>query len=222
MIFPPKIENIDCMELLTQLEDNTFDLILLDPPYFDYRTGHRKDKGDKLSQSLVQQDTKDQLKTVEQCIHKLKEGGSFWFFTNWQEAWWFQERFHSFLRNEIIWDKGNWTAGDLEGSLATEYEVIFLGTKGRGWKYRGERARCIEGWKIPRVGTNRIHSTEKPVALYEKIINLSTDEGDFIFDPYVGSGASAEAALKTGRNYLGCEIDKVYFQRATERIRRLI
>ena len=221
MVFPPQILNTDCMEVLTSIEPNTFDLALIDPPYFDYKTGHRKDKEDKLSQSLHPQSRKDQLLTVQECIRTLKEGASFWFFTNWQEAWWFQERFHSFLRNEVIWDKGNWTAGDLEGSLATEYEVIFLGVKGKGWKYRGERTRSIEGWKIPRVGTKRLHSTEKPIALYERIINIATDEGAFIFDPYVGSGASAEAAMRTNRNYLGCEIDPEYYRRITERMRRL-
>lgn len=220
MVFPPQILNTDCMEVLTTIESNTFDLALIDPPYFDYKTGHRKDKGDKLSQSLHPQSRKDQLLTVQECIRTLKEGASFWFFTNWQEAWWFQERFHTFLRNEIIWNKGNWTAGDLEGSLATEYEVIFLGTKGKGWKYKGERLRSI-WWEIARVGTDRLHSTEKPVALYEKIIELATDEGAFIFDPYVGSGASAEAAIRTRRNYLGCEIDIEYWQRATNRIKEV-
>lgn len=216
--FPPTIENIDCMELLTRIEPNTFDLALIDPPYFDYKTNYRKDKGGKLSQSLIQQSIPDQLKTVEYTIRALKDGASFWFFTNWQEAWWFQERFHTFIRNEIIWNKGNWTAGDLEGSLATEYEVIFLGVKDKGWKYRGERQRSI--WEIPRVGTDRLHSTEKPVGLYERIIHIATDEGAFIFDPYVGSGASAEAAINTRRNYMGCEIDKEYYRIATERIRR--
>lgn len=215
-ILPPQIILEDCLETLAKLDSNMFDLALIDAPYFDYRTNYRKDKGDKLSQSLVQQDYREQLKVVEQCIRVLKEGCSFWFFTNWQEAWWFQERFHSFLRNEIIWNKGNWTAGDLEGSLATEYEVIFIGTKGKGWKYKGKRIPSI--WEIDRVGTDRLHSTEKPVALYEKIINIATDEGALIFDPYLGSAASAIAAMKLKRNFLGIEIDKEYYKRGIERI----
>lgn len=207
----------DCLEYLTSLGDNTFDLCLLDPPYMDYRTKFRKDKKSKLSQSLVQQSREEQLETVTQCIRVLKGGKSFWFFTNWEEAWWFQQRFHTFLRNEIIWDKGNWTGGHLEGSLATNYEVIFLGVKDKGWKYKGERLRSI--WSIPRVGTKRVHPTEKPVELYEKIIEIATDEGDFILDTYLGSGNSAIAAKKLNRNFVGIDIDRDYYLEASRRIK---
>lgn len=200
------------------METGIFDLVLIDAPYMDYRTGHRKDKDDKLSQSLVQQDRKDQLRVVEECIRVLKDGCAFFYFTNWQEAWWFQQRFYTFLRNEIIWDKGNWAAGHLEGSLANRYEVIFLGTKGSGWKYRGGK-RIDDIWdEIPRVGTDRIHSTEKPVELYKKLIELATDKGAWVLDPYLGSGNSAVAACHLGRNFIGYEIDEVYYQRALERI----
>jgi 23S rRNA G2069 N7-methylase RlmK/C1962 C5-methylase RlmI len=54
----PTIVNADCLEALKGMEGELFDLCLLDPPYFDYKTGHRKDGGDtKLSQSLVQEKT---------------------------------------------------------------------------------------------------------------------------------------------------------------------
>lgn len=216
MIFPPLLILGDCLDHLTQMEANTADLALLDPPYFDYKTGHRKDKKDKLSQSLVQQSQEEQLRTVQESIRVLKDGRSFWFFTNWQEAWWFQQRFHTFLRNEIIWDKGNWTAGDLKGSFGNKYEVAFLGTKGKGWNYNGPRIHDI--WEIPRVGTNRIHPTEKPVDLYIKIIELSTEPGDLVLDPYMGSGASAIACMRTGRNFLGYEKDEEFYRRVVNRV----
>ena len=216
MVIEPHILNCDCMEFVKGVPDGMFDLCLLDPPYFDYQTHHRKDKESKLSQPLIHQDRKDQLRTVDECIRTLKGGRSFWFFTNWQEAWWFQQRYYTFLRNEIIWDKGNWTAGDLEGSLANKYEVIFLGVKGKGWKYNGDRIHDI--WEIPRVGTQRTHPTEKPVELYKKIIELATNPGDVVFDAYVGSGSSAEAALETGRNFIGCELDKDYCNGAIRRV----
>lgn len=211
------IINGDCLEGLKGMEHEIFDLILIDAPYFDYKTGHRKDKEDKLSQSLVQQEQKDQLIVVQECIRTLKSGRAFYYFTNWQEAWWFQQRFHTFLRNEIVWDKGNWSAGHLEGSFGNKWEAIFLGTKGRGWKYKGTRLHDI--WEIPRVGTNRIHSTEKPVELYKRIIEISTEPGDLILDPYGGSGASVIAALELDRNIICYEIDKEYHTRILKRIK---
>lgn len=206
----------DCLEALKNMDDEVFDLALIDAPYFNYKTGHRQDKGDKLSQSLVQQDRIDQLEVVQECIRTLKSGHAFYYFTNWQEAWWFQQRFHTFLRNEIVWEKNNWTAGHLEGSFGNKWEAVFLGTKGKGWKYRGNRAHDI--WEIDRVGTKRIHPTEKPVELYKQIIEASTDEGDFILDPYLGSGSSVIAAIGTNRNILGYEIDPIYYERIQRRV----
>ena len=66
----------DCLEGLKQLEGEIFDLCLIDPPYFDYKTGHRKDKEGKLSQSLVQQSRADQLEVVRECIKHMKTGSA--------------------------------------------------------------------------------------------------------------------------------------------------
>ena len=218
----------DCLEGLKGMPDEEmFDLVLSDPPYFDYKTGYRKDKDNKLSQSLVQQTREDQLEVVRECLKRMKQDSAMFFFTNWQEAWWFQKDFHTFIRNEIIWEKGNWAAGDLYGSFGCRYEVAFLLTKGK-WAYRGARIQDIwsnafppfkeEGYNLARVGTDRIHATEKPVDLYRLAINVSTEPGMFVFDPYVGSGSSAEAAYRTGREFLGFEIDPEYHKRAVERI----
>jgi len=212
-----RVLNQDCLSGLKDMDVGIFDLALIDAPYFDYKTSHRQDKEDKLSQSLVQQDQKDQLMVVQECIRVLKDGCPFFYFTNWQEAWWFQARFHTFLRNEIIWDKGNWTAGDLKGSFGSKYEVIFMGVKGSGFEIRGSRIHDI--WAIPRVGTKRIHSTEKPIDLYKKVIEVSTDEGALILDTYLGSGASVIAALELNRSIIGYEIDKTYYDRIMNRVK---
>lgn len=208
--------NKDCLSELAQMEDNLFDLALIDPPYFDYRTNYRKDKADKLSQSLVQQSREDQIRVVWECIRVLKPDRAFYFFTNWSNVYWIQQPFESFWRNMIIWDKGNWTAGDLKGSFGNQYEVIFLGVKGRNWRYKGKREHDI--WPIARMGIKRIHSTEKPIELYRKIIENSTDEGQAIVDPYGGSGVSAEAALSLNRHILTYDIDPEYCKRIQERI----
>lgn len=209
----------DCLEKIKQMDDNTFDLILSDPPYMEYKTGHRKDKGDKLSQAIIYQDQEDQVETIRECLRVLKINSAMFLFTNWQNIWWMQQPFQSFIRNMIIWDKGNWSAGDLKGSFGNQYEVAFLLTKGNDWTYTGKREPDI--WHIPRMGTDRIHATEKPVELYRKCIENTCNPDAFILDPYVGSGSSAEAALRTGRNFLGYEIDQEYHKRATERIDRV-
>ena len=212
-----QVINEDCLEALTRMDDGIADLCLIDPPYFNYKTGHRKDKKGKLSQSLVQQSREDQIRVIHECIRILKEDRAFFIFTNWSNIWWMQRPFETFLRNMIIWDKGNWSAGDLKGSFGNQYEVILLGTKGKNWSYTGKREPDI--WRIPRMGTKRIHSTEKPLALYQRIIENSTKEGDFIVDPYLGSGVSIEAAISLNRHIMGDEIDTEYYRGIIERIK---
>lgn len=206
----------DSLTAMKEMADETFDLFLSDPPYMNYVTGHRKNKKDKLSQSLVQQSREEQLETVREGIRLLKQDKAFYFFTSWAEMWWFQSKFVTHLRNCIIWDKGNWTAGDLKGSFGNKYEVIFLGAKGK-WEYSGTRLPDI--WEIPRVGTKRIHSTEKPVDLYKRIIEISTNEGDWILDSHAGSGASIIAALELNRHILAYDIDPEYCERIERRVK---
>lgn len=66
----------------------------------------------------------------------------------------------------------------------------------------------------------RIHPTQKPVALYEWILNCYAKEGDKILDTHVGSGSSLIACRNTNHKYVGFEIDANYYRLAKERIDR--
>jgi site-specific DNA-methyltransferase (adenine-specific) len=66
-----------------------------------------------------------------------------------------------------------------------------------------------------------LHPTQKPVALFEYLIKTYTNEGDIIFDGFIGSGTTAIACINTKRNYIGCELSKKYFDIAEERIKNL-
>ena len=70
---------------------------------------------------------------------------------------------------------------------------------------------------VPNV-RNRNHPTAKPVELMQILIENSTEKGDTVLDPFVGGGATIIACMQSGRNFIGYEIDKEYFDRATERI----
>lgn len=66
----------------------------------------------------------------------------------------------------------------------------------------------------------KIHRTQKPVALFEYFVRTYTNPGDLVLDPCIGSGTTAIAAINTGRQYVGFELDPGYFQAAQERIAR--
>lgn len=66
----------------------------------------------------------------------------------------------------------------------------------------------------------KLHPTQKPVALLEYLIRTYTQEGETVLDNCMGSGSTGVAAVQTGRNFIGMEIDQHYFDIAKERIER--
>lgn len=65
---------------------------------------------------------------------------------------------------------------------------------------------------------NPKHPAQKPVKLLKHIIKIASNEGDIVFDPFMGTGSTGVAALQLGRRFGGCEIDPVYFEAAKQRI----
>ena len=67
-----------------------------------------------------------------------------------------------------------------------------------------------------------IHPTEKPVGLLASLITSVTKPGDLILDPFAGSGSTLVAAKKTGRRFIGIELDDKYFEKAQRRIEEAV
>jgi len=65
---------------------------------------------------------------------------------------------------------------------------------------------------------DKLHPTQKPVALFEYLLKTYTNEGDLVLDNTIGSGTTAVACINTGRNFIGIEMDKGYFDIAKKRI----
>lgn len=75
-------------------------------------------------------------------------------------------------------------------------------------------------WALPTNGTDRegTHPTEKPLALMSEIVSLFTSPGDTVFDPFMGSGTTGVACVRSGRKFIGVERDPKYFAVAERRI----
>tara|TARA_R110001599_G_C12191500_1_gene654915 strand:- start:57 stop:941 length:885 start_codon:yes stop_codon:yes gene_type:complete len=67
-----------------------------------------------------------------------------------------------------------------------------------------------------------IHPTQKPLALFEYLIKTYTNEGDLVLDNCIGSGTTALACINTGRDYIGIELDEEYFNKASERLNKVL
>ena len=67
-------------------------------------------------------------------------------------------------------------------------------------------------------GRNKIHPTQKPEELIERLVLASSNIGDLVLDPFSGSGTTAVVCKKTNRNFIGFELDKEYYDKAVDRI----
>jgi DNA modification methylase len=100
---------------------------------------------------------------------------------------------------------------------AYKYEPIFLWTKNRNQKIwgRGRIYRNVLSYNVPR---KKVHINENPVELYEELIRFFKNEHTIVLDPFLGSGTTAIAAEKSGKRWIGIEINKDYCKIAKERI----
>jgi len=204
----------DCLEVMRDMPDNSVDAVVTDPPYgIGYVSNMRKK-----SFGVMQSDDITNAAWLIFMVRLLKDTGAIYCFSRWDVLGIWKSLFEFFglsVKNCIVWDKGLFGMGDLEGAFAPTHEMILFASRGRHI-LRGKRAADII--KINRVGSKRDHPTEKPVELMRELILKSTNPGDTILDPFMGSGTTIIAAIQTGRNAIGIEIDETYYKIAEKRI----
>lgn len=222
-----KLIKKDCIEKMERLieEENTFDLIITDPPYgINYKTNYRKDKNHDFCSTIENdEDTEISRKALPLLYKLLKDGGAMYLFTQdsvLAETLNLVEESGFKLKNILVWDKGNWSAGDLKGAYGKRTEFIIYAVKGRHiLNPIGNTKRHNNILKFSRVvGKKQVHQNQKPVDLLEFLIKKSSDEGDWVFDPFMGSGSTGVAASNIDRNFYGIELDEKYFDIAKDRI----
>ena len=143
------------------------------------------------------------------------------------------------MRGEIIWDKGSkagvsmawgsWRSAsnpvlrDTHEYIQVFSKGVFKRQKGEGQQNTITREQFMEWtrsvWTMSPESARKVgHPAPFPVELPYRLIQLYTFTGDIVLDPFMGSGSTAIAALKSDRKYVGYEIDPAYLQRAEERI----
>ncbi len=209
------LEKGDCLELMKKIPDKSIDMILCDPPYgIDFRSNRRQEKYLKIKND-------NSLEWLDQFIVEservLKDDSALILFCSWHHVDFFKISIEKYfkIKNILIWEKNNTGMGDLKGSFAPKYELIFFSVKGRPL-LRGKRDSDILRFK--KTG-NKLHPTQKPVALLEYLIKKLSDEDDLVLDPFMGSGSTGVAAIDLNRNFIGYEIEDDYFEIAKNRIK---
>lgn len=128
-------------------------------------------------------------------------------------------------REQIIWG-GNYfelppTRCFLIWRKLTISESFTMAMAEYAWTSFNSNAKVFECAPQGKPGDERFHPTQKPIDLYRWIFRLYAKPGMTVFDPFLGSGSSRIAAYEAGLNFIGCEIDQVYFRKQEERFERM-
>jgi site-specific DNA-methyltransferase (adenine-specific) len=192
--------NCDCMEYMATVPDKYFDLAIVDPPYgigankMTLGNGKRKIyRGEAdWDNAIPTREYWQQLFRVSK--NQIVWGGNYMTeFLNPTGAW-------------IFWDKGTGDNDFADGELAWTSFDGALRKYSKSWV--GANAKD---------GIERVHPTQKPISLYKWILNRYATPDMRIIDTHLGSGSSAIAAHDFGCDFVGCEIDKEYYDAAVKR-----
>ena len=111
---------------------------------------------------------------------------------------------------------------EVTGRFKKSYEQIrseFLSEKDNTCTYNGKSSSDVLDFHLTE---KRSHPTQKPLSLIEYLVKVYTNPSDIILDNCIGSGTTAIASINTGRNFIGFEMDKTYYQIACDRIREAL
>ena len=219
--------NTDTLSLLKDIPSESIDLVVTDPPYKMTARGNHGNTGGMLAKKITMDgnvfDHNDiNISDYASDLYRvLKDGSHCYIMTNHVNLIEMLNTmtnvgFH-FIKS-LIWDKGNKIMGRF---YMSQYEYILFFRKGKGVQINNCGTSDILSFpnkKLKGEDGSNLHDTEKPVELMKVLIENSSKPNDIVLEPFMGIGATCIACKQSGRRYIGCEIDKKYFDIATKRL----
>ena len=220
----------DCLEKMPELQSNSVDIIITSPPYEDISgAGYKSNSKDVLFLKLYS----DFIDNVFNEYHRvLKENGQIFFniksktfnkslrSPHWLE---FTSGFQKFIfKSYIIWKY----AGSFDSTKSRfhlDYEIIYHLSKGNNIHINDNidiHDPLSSVWYVPHniPKKQRIHPTQMPIELVERILKTSSRPNDTILDNFMGSGTTGVACKKHNINFIGIEINPYNYENAKNRI----
>ena len=221
----------DCLVEMKSIPDKSIDLIVTDPPYRLTSRGSSGTMSGYWASSLSKQGKVFENNDIDieeylpEFYRVLKDGTHCYIMTNQSNLPHFlnviSKSSFKFIKC-LIWDKCNKICGRYYMNC---FEYIIMLRKGRERTIND----CGQGdiLRVPNKKTKRndgknIHDSEKPITLMEILISNSSNEGDCILEPFMGSGSTGVACINTKRDFIGIELNEEYFKIAEERINNAI
>ena len=219
--------NCDCLDLLSSVDDNSVNLVLIDPPYMISRdTGFRNGKLKKyetVSMDFGDWDKTDDVlyEVILECYRVLTDNGYLiCFYDLWKIT-----TLKNYLENAnfkqlrfIEWLKTNPVPLNSQlNYLTNSREIAVTGVKKGKPCFHSKYDNGVYEYPIYHK-SDRFHPTQKPLELFEELILKHSNKGDTVLDCFTGGGTTPVACLLTDRNFIGCELDKEYYRNTVDRI----
>ena len=196
-----EVYNIDCMILMKRYPDKYFDLAVVDPPYGINIENSGRLVSEKGLSKKGWDSSAPELEYFEELFRVSKN----------QIVWGANHFISKMPYNSscwLIWDK-------------KQPEDISFASCELAWTSFTSVTKTFY-WHPQKQNENRIHPTQKPICLYEWILIKYAEKGMKILDTHLGSGSSRIAAHKAGMSFIGCELDKEYFDAQEIRFKNFI
>ena len=235
--------NKDCLEVLRNLEDNSIDLVLTDPPYF---IGYDGGKGWDSQWNTEEDYLRWCMEWSRECERVLKDNRMMVVFGTLKTNTFIHYKLmvegelpltH---QNEIIWSY-NW-GGRSKKNFARKQEYAWCWSKGDTFLFNADDVRvprkvsigeykhdgtiptCV--WEKNNHTTSKEycgwHPTQKPLMILERIIKAYTNPGDTVLDCFSGSGSTMISASQCGRQFIGAELSEEYYNKSLTRYDELV
>ena len=218
----------DCISIMKNLKENgvLVDAIITDPPYNIARDNNFSTMG-RAGIDFGEWDKGfDQFTWIDECFDLLKNGGTLFIFNDWKnigEIAKYAESKGFEIKDMIRWKKTNPMPRNRDRRYITDFEVAVWLVKPKGkWIFNRSsdtydrcEYECPLTPKGEKVGN---HMTQKPVKLMEDIIKKHTNEGDLVFDGFMGTGTTGVAFMNLNGNFIGVELDNTYYNNAVKRL----
>lgn len=230
------IANQDCIKYLKTLPDNSVDLVVTDPPY---NVSQKKDinyKKFNVVKNFGAWDFNfDPEPVLAELKRVLKPNGQIFVFCSTNQIPQYMGLFKQGwnFRNLLVWYKTNPAPRLSKTNFVFANEYILYAINDPSVKpsevtfnYLAHKemhntiiTSALQGKERLKGDDGKaLHPTQKPLSILKKLIEISSNKGDIVLDPFMGVGSTAVACKEMGRNYVGCELDKNYFKISLTRI----
>ena len=220
------IYNGDCLEVLKEIESNSIDLVLTDPPYNIAKDNNFHTMKGRKGIDFGEWDKGfDLFSYIDEIPRILKKDGSVIIFNDWKnigEIAKYCESVGLEIKDMLRWVKSNPMPRNRDRRYITDYEVgVWCVNKGAKWTFNRQNDKYqipeFRGSLTPQ-GERTEHTTQKPLYLMEELLKIHSNEGDVVIDMFGGSGTTGDACMNLNRKFIMIEKEEKYFSIIKKRI----